>query len=72
MFTTAISGIKSNIIDSYAATRSIRTPCAFKYDIKIRILIDICLSVAPCRALVIVQLPYRPGFCRSITDRLHV
>jgi len=71
-FTTAISGVKSNIIDSYAATRSIRAPCALKHDIKIRILIDIRLSIAPCRALVIVQLPYWLGFRRSITDCLYV
>lgn len=54
IITTAISGIKGDIINSYATTRSIRTPCAFKYDIEICVLIDVSLSIVPCGTLIIV------------------
>lgn len=72
IFTAAIPSIKGNIIDSYATAGSVRTPCAFKYDVKILIFVDIRLRVAPRGTLIIVQLPYRLGFYQSITDRLYV
>jgi len=71
LFTTAISGIKGDIIDSYAATRSIWTPYTFEHDIEICVLINVSLSVAPSGTLIIVQLPYRFSF-RTIALRLHV
>lgn len=71
IFTTAISGIKGDIINPYATTRSVRTPCALEHDIEVCILIDVSLRVAPCRTLIVVQLPYRSSF-RTITLCLHV
>lgn len=62
IFTAAIACIKGDIIDSYATTRSIRTPCALEDDIEIRFFIDISLSKTPRGTLIVVQLPYRFGF----------
>lgn len=54
MLTTAVSGVKCNIIDSYATTRSVRAPCTLENDVEICLLVDVSLSVAPRRTLVII------------------
>lgn len=72
IFTATIACIKGDIINSYTTTCSIRTPCAFEHDVEVRIFIDVSLSIAPRGTLIVVQLPYRFGFCRNIAHCLQI